>query len=71
MAFEPGDRVRLRNRPAHKEMSIKLVCDGYIVCESWAGSGIIVGSWPAEALEPVIFAPLIIHWPPTARRQRD
>jgi hypothetical protein len=52
-------------------MSIKLVCDGYIVCESWAGSGIIVGSWPAEALEPVIFAPLIIHWPPTARRQRD
>ena len=52
MTFEPGDRVRLRAR-THQEMTVKVVSEGYVLCEAWAGSEIIVGGWPAEALEPV------------------
>jgi hypothetical protein len=34
-------------------MAVKLVRDGYAVCELWPGSGIDVGAWLEEALEPV------------------
>ncbi len=70
MAFEPGDRVRLRDRPAQHEMSVKLVRDGFALCEAWPGSGINVGAWPEEALELAPPTPLIRRQP-TAKDARD
>jgi hypothetical protein len=58
MMFEPGDRVRVKGQP-QREMTVKLVSERYILCEAWAGSGITIGGWPAEALEPVITVPII------------
>jgi hypothetical protein len=52
MTFEPGDKVRVRGWP-YPEKTVKLVCDGYILCETRTGSGINVGAWPTEALELV------------------
>jgi hypothetical protein len=52
MTFEPGDRVRVKGQPL-SEMAVKLVSDGYVLCEAWPGSEINVGAWLAEALEPV------------------
>ena len=69
MTFEPGDRVRLRGRPGH-DMAVKLVSDGYVLCEAWPGSEINVGAWPAEALEPAPVAPTIRRVP-DAQGERD
>jgi hypothetical protein len=70
MTFKPGDRVRLRGRPDHQGVTVKLVSGGYVLCEAWAGSEIDVGVWPADALEAVIPAP-IIRPQPADRRPRD
>jgi len=40
-------------------MAVKLVSDGYVLCEAWPGSEINVGAWLEEALEPVEHGPLI------------
>jgi hypothetical protein len=69
MAFEPGDRVRLRWRPS-QEMAVKLISGDYVLCEAWAGSGINVGAWSAEALEPAPVAPTIRRLP-DAQRERS
>jgi hypothetical protein len=58
MTFESGDRVRLRGGPS-QDMSVKLVRDGYALCEAWPGSEINVGAWPVEALELAPSAPRI------------
>lgn len=66
MPFEPGDRVRVKGQP-QREMTVKLVSERYVRCEAWAGSGITIGGWPAEALEPVIPAPTIRTLPAAPR----
>jgi len=64
MTLKPGDRVRLRAR-THQEMSVKVVSEGNVLCETWAGSGIVVGELPMEALE------LVERGPPLIRRLPD
>jgi hypothetical protein len=51
-------------------MSVKLVRDGYALCEAWPGSEINVGAWPVEALESAPSAPLIRR-PPVLPHPRD
>ena len=37
MTFKPGDRVRPEGWPDHQDMAVKLVRDGYALCEFVAG----------------------------------
>jgi hypothetical protein len=46
-------------------MSVKVVSEGNVLCETWAGSGIIVGEWPMEALQ------MVERGPPLIRRLQD
>jgi hypothetical protein len=69
MTFKPGDRVRPRGWPDHRDMAVKGVRDGYALCELWPGSGIDVGAWLAEALEPVEHGRVVRL--PAERRERD
>ena len=46
-------------------MSVKVVSEGNVLCETWAASGIVVGGWPMEALE------LVERGPPLIRRLPD
>jgi hypothetical protein len=70
MTFKPGDRVRPRGWPDHQDMAVKLVRDGYALCELWPGSEIDVGAWLEEALEPVEHGPVVRRLP-AERRERD
>lgn len=67
MTFKAGDRVRLKWRP-QSDMSVKLVSGDYVLCEAWPGSGINIGAWAAEALEPAPAAPLIRRLSTTPRQ---
>jgi uncharacterized protein YodC (DUF2158 family) len=69
MTFKPGDRVRVKGQPL-SEMAVKLVSDGYVLCEAWPGSGISVGAWQAEALEAVEHG-LLIRRVSSAEDERD
>jgi hypothetical protein len=51
-------------------MAVKLVRDGYALCELWPGSEIDVGAWLEEALEPVEHGPVVRRLP-AERRERD
>ena len=71
MTFKPGDRVRPRRcqrPPGHG--AVKLVRDGYAVCELWPVSVIDFGAWLEEALEPVEHGPVVRRLP-AERRERD